>query len=223
MPQPTTSESASPSDNAAPEAAEPPRPAGAPADDPEPSSGRFPPDSPRRQDAADFAVELSFTLDTTDTVPPAAGWLESHLAQAIRLSGVTAGSLSVTVIDDPTMIALHAEHCDDPMPTDVLTFDLADHPAPQPGDVVTQIDGDVVICRDEAERQAAVRGHDSRVELLLYAVHGLMHLLGEDDLDDAHYQRMHQREDRLLTQMGFGPVFHGPPSTPSTPATRGDA
>ncbi|MEM6854796.1 MAG: rRNA maturation RNase YbeY, partial [Planctomycetota bacterium] len=92
-----------------------------------------------------------------------------------------------------------------------------------PGDVVTQIDGDVVICRDEAERQAAVRGHDARVELLLYAVHGLMHLLGEDDLDDANYQRMHEREDRLLTQMGFGPVFHGPPSTPSAPATRGDA
>lgn len=218
MPQPPTSESASPPD-ATPEASEPPSSPGNPVDEPEPSSGQLPTGSPRSPVAPIPGVELSFTLDAPDTDPPAAGWLETHLAEAIRLSGVTTGSLSVTLIDDPTMIALHAEHCDDPTPTDVLTFDLADHEPPKPGDTVTHIDGDLVICRDEAQRQAAARGHDTRVELLLYAVHGLMHLLGEDDHNDQDFQRMHQREDRLLTQMGLGPVFHRDASSGSEGGT----
>ena len=36
---------------------------------------------------------------------------------------------------------------------------------------------------------------------------GLLHLLGEDDHDDDAFERMHHREDQLLTAMGLGPVF----------------
>lgn len=162
-------------------------------------------------------VELSFTLDTLDTDPPAAGWIESRLAEALRLTGVTSGSLSVTLIDDATMSRLHGEHCGDPTTTDVLTFDLSDtRGTSEAGSPLTQIDGDLVICRDEAQRQADERGHDARAELLLYAVHGLMHLLGEDDHDEASYQHMHRREDELLTRLGLGPLF-APPAPGSAP------
>lgn len=147
-------------------------------------------------------LEVAFHLDTADTDPPAAGWLDEHLQRAARLAGVASGSLSVTLIDDAEMTRLHAEYCDDPTTTDVLTFDLR-----EPGQPASRIEGDLAVCRDEAERQSAARGHDARTELLLYAVHGLLHLLGEDDHAPEDYQRMHQREDELLTALGFGPVF----------------
>lgn len=173
------------------------------ADDPEPES-IHPPES------APIEVEVCFTLEVTDTNPPTAGWIEQQLARALQVTGVRSGSLSVTLIDDATMQRLHAEHCDDPTTTDVLTFDLRDEAAiATPGESISHIDGDLVICRDEARRQAAARGHDTREELLLYAVHGLMHLLGEDDHDEADYQKMHEREDDLLTRLGLGPLFHG--------------
>ena len=69
------------------------------------------------------------------------------------------------------------------------------------------IDGDLVLCVDEARRRAAELGHDARVELLLYAVHGLLHLAGEDDHEPDAHRRMHEREDAILTGLGLGPVY----------------
>lgn len=183
--------------------------------EPEPTAGEPDPDSPAPISPGPHAdpafpspvtdgPAVSFHLDTADTTPPAAGWIEGYLLDALRRCGVASGGLAVTLIDDAEMTRLHAEHCDDPTTTDVLTFDLR-----EPGQPASHLEGDLVVCRDEAERQAQARGHDARLELLLYAVHGLMHLLGEDDHDPAAYERMHQREDELLTALGLGPVFHG--------------
>ena len=86
----------------------------------------------------------------------------------------------------------------------MLTFDLRD-------DADADLEGDVALCVDEAARRAAERGHPVRDEVLLYAVHGLLHLLGEDDHTPADYARMHAREDALLTAIGVGPRFAVPP------------
>lgn len=145
-------------------------------------------------------LRIDLTLDADDADPPLEGWLEPHLARIAALAGVHEGQLSLAVVGDDAMASLHEQYKDVPGTTDVLTFDLRDDPdAP--------LEGDVVLCIDEAARQAARRGHQTRLEVLLYAVHGLLHLLGEDDADEAAAQRMHRREDELLTAAGFGPVF----------------
>lgn len=183
-------------------------------DEPE-SPDDHPPSSPADPDLQPESTGLviDYLLETDDTEPPTLGWLEAMLMEAAELAGVTSGRLGVTLIDDERMQQLHADYCDDPTTTDVLTFDLRD----EPGDLDTPIDGDLVICRDEAVRQAQAHGHDTRVELLLYAVHGLLHLLGEDDHDEDDYRRMHQREDDLLGQLGLGCVFHRHTDTPADP------
>ncbi|MEO1236187.1 MAG: rRNA maturation RNase YbeY [Planctomycetota bacterium] len=179
-----------------------------PSDEPEPPSGglsvgRTPPAAwPHLDPDSAAAWAVSFHTQVGDVDPPAAGWIEPLLTEAAQRSGVTGGWLDVTLVDDAAMADLHAEHHGDPTTTDVITFDLADPDAP-----TSHVEGDLVVCRDEAVRQAEARGHDARLELLLYAVHGLMHLLGEDDGEPEAYDRMHRREDELLGAMGFGPVF----------------
>ena len=101
------------------------------------------------------------------------------------------------------MARLHEQYAGVPGTTDVLTFDLRDDPA-------EPLVGDIAICWDEAVRQADARHHPPRHEALLYAVHGLMHLLGEDDHDPAAAARMHLREDRLLAELGLPPVYAAP-------------
>lgn len=109
--------------------------------------------------------------------------------------------LSIALVGDATMAKLHEQFLLIPGPTDVLTFELA-HDAR--GRCTA---GEVVCCVGHAARAAKRFGHPVRLELLLYAVHGLLHLLGHDDTTDASYRRMHAAEDRLLTKLGVGPVF----------------
>jgi len=148
-------------------------------------------------------MSISLDLNTPDCDPPMTGWLCDQFALIVGLTGITQGRLALAVVGDEQMTELHARYRGEPGTTDVLTFDLRD----EPGQDDQPIEGDIVICLDEAARQANQRGHDTRLEVLLYAVHGLMHLLGEDDHDETGYQKMHRREDELLTRAGLGPVF----------------
>ena len=69
------------------------------------------------------------------------------------------------------------------------------------------ISGEVVICVPQARRAAKVHRVRVENELLLYAIHGMLHLAGFDDRTAAQYKRMHHAEDDILARLGVGPVF----------------
>jgi probable rRNA maturation factor len=73
------------------------------------------------------------------------------------------------------------------------------------------LDGEVVVCVPHARREARSRGTDPQDELLLYALHGVLHLSGHDDTTPRGYRRMHRLEDRILREIGVGPVFDPAP------------
>ena len=58
--------------------------------------------------------------------------------------------------------------------------------------------------------------------LLLYALHGMLHLCGFDDRTAAGFKRMHGTEDRILTRLGVGPVF-APAGKPARRRRRRDS
>lgn len=116
----------------------------------------------------------------------------------------------VLVVGDRRMAAMHEQHRNVPGTTDVLTFDARDR-----GDVMIPLDVDIVICADEARRQASARGHDAGRELLLYIVHALLHCLGHDDADDRRSREMHACEDMILDAMGFDAVYASEARDPS--------
>jgi probable rRNA maturation factor len=119
-----------------------------------------------------------------------AAWTAGHYERALDLSFV--------VVDDERMAELHERYADVPGPTDVLSFPLAEDPV---------LLGEVVISADTARREAAARGHPAYDELLLYAVHGVMHLVGHDDHDPAQRRRMRSAERRALAALGRESVY----------------
>ena len=133
-----------------------------------------------------------------------AAGLRDRLARC-RIALLDAGEavpdhVSVALVGDKVMSDLHARYSGDPAPTDVLTFELD-------RDNTRVRAGEVVVCVPQAKRTSADRGTDPADELLLYALHGLLHLCGYDDRTAADFRRMHRREDELLTAIGVGPVF----------------
>jgi probable rRNA maturation factor len=119
---------------------------------------------------------------------------------------------SVVLVGDRRMGALHEQFMGVAGPTDVLTFPID---ADAIGNVIA---GEVYVCVPEARRQAKSRGIDPKREVLLYALHGMLHLLGYDDRTSRDYRIMHSTEDLILTELGLGPVF-APPTPLKPPKT----
>ncbi len=159
-----------------------------------------------RMSAAIAEIDI---LDPGRLVPaPALRWLLDHARAALaELGAAGGGEVRVSIVDDPAMAAAHERYSNVPGTTDVLTFDLRTGGTGVPPVSAEPLDVDILVCADEARRQAAPRAVPLEHELLLYIVHGVLHCLGEDDHDEAAAVRMHQREDRVLTAIGVGPVY----------------
>src|SRR5262245_50035962 len=92
--------------------------------------------------------------------------------------GITEARVTLAFVDNPTIHRLNKQFLDHDEPTDVLSFPMSDLKA-------KLLEGDVVIGVEVAQAAAAERGHDVAVELALYVIHGLLHLGGHDDHEDA--------------------------------------
>jgi len=127
--------------------------------------------------------------------------LRRGLTGAHRILRSPLRDLSLAIVPGRQMALLHGEFLRRTGPTDVLTFEL-DHDAR--GRVVG---GEIVVCSTLAKARARQLGHPLSHELLLYAIHGLLHLSAFDDRTDSAFAAMHAKEDEILTRLGIGPVF----------------
>jgi probable rRNA maturation factor len=109
--------------------------------------------------------------------------------------------LSVALVGDKVMSDLHLRFMSIPGPTDVLTF-------PLDVDAKCRVtSGEIVICVPEARRRAKLYHSTPGKELLLYAVHGMLHLDGWDDQTPTDFEAMHREEDKILRRIGVGAVY----------------
>jgi probable rRNA maturation factor len=143
-------------------------------------------------------LDLHITATTGHEHVP---FLRKKLRAAHGLLPAHLRELSLALVGDARMSALHRRYRGIAGPTDVLSFEL-DHD--RRGRVTV---GEVVICVPQAVRQSRRHGNRIADELLLYALHGMLHLSGFDDTTGPGYQKMHAMEDKVLTRLGIGAVF----------------
>jgi len=157
------------------------------------------PPEPSPGDAALPGVTIDLIDDENRLTPEQRAWVSDRAHRA--LAPVDArGDARVKFVGDSEMSLAHELHKNVPGTTDVLTFDL------EPDDDRV-LDTDILVCVDEARRQADRLGHTTERELLLYIVHGVLHCTGHNDTDEASSAAMHAREDELLGRAGVGATF----------------
>ena len=133
--------------------------------------------------------------------------IEIDETRLLRLADFVLGELNVSVdadlsiilVDEGAMEALHVQWMDEPGPTDVLSFPM-DELRPGTDDAPTPpgLLGDIVLCPQVAETQAQAAGHSTLDELLLLATHGLLHLLGFDHAEPEDEKEMFGLQRELL-------------------------
>jgi probable rRNA maturation factor len=105
-------------------------------------------------------------------------------------------TISVAVVDDATIHALNRQFLEHDYPTDVMSFTLDDCDG--------HLDGEIVLSADTAAAAAEEHGTSAAEEQLLYVIHGMLHLVGYDDVAPADAERMRTAEQQYMQQAGGG-------------------
>jgi probable rRNA maturation factor len=111
--------------------------------------------------------------------------------------------ISIAIVGDDEIKRFNKNFLNRRAVTDCISFDLSDD---KEGPKLF----DLIVNGEMAVRQAKKRGHSSEAELALYITHGLLHNLGFDDMTASNARKMHETEDEILQEFGYGPVYNKP-------------
>jgi probable rRNA maturation factor len=168
-----------------------------------------------------MTVEVFAADEQTDFPVDTLRWVK--LAEAVlEDEGVTGeAELSMLFVDERAIGDLNKRFLGKDGPTDVLAFPIDEEPgesgrSPDSGgsgpgftgemEEAPTLLGDVVICPAVAHRNAPEHAGTFEDELALLVVHGVLHLLGLDHLDDDEAEEMESRERELLARHHTGPA-----------------
>jgi probable rRNA maturation factor len=109
--------------------------------------------------------------------------------------------LGITLVDEDEITQLHVQWMNLPGPTDVLSFPM-DELKPFSASDGPGIIGDIVICPQFAAKQAV--SHSTAEEISLLTVHGVLHLLGFDHVEEEEHKVMFGLQDKTLAEWRKG-------------------
>lgn len=129
--------------------------------------------------------------------------IEAAAATVSELYGLDKAELSVTLTDDRHIQAINRQYRGIDRPTDVISFALNESEEPEIQDAEVNILGDIIISLERAAEQAAEYGHSYRREVAFLTVHGLLHLLGYDHMEEEERQEMEQEQRAVMEALGI--------------------
>ena len=118
--------------------------------------------------------------------------LQSRLDRALKLLPrplpAEVEAIDIVLVDRATIAQVHADFLGDPTETDVITFPY----------------GEILVCPAVAQDVGLALGHPVEEEVLLYALHGVLHLTGYEDKAPEAAQEMARVQDELLRKVLAG-------------------
>lgn len=126
-------------------------------------------------------------------------WVAAALTTARRH---TATELSIRLVGTREGRTLNREYRSRDYATNVLSF-----PVELPRGIVLPLIGDLVICAPVVAREAREQDKPLRDHYAHMTVHGVLHLIGYDHVEDAEAERMEALERRALAGLGIADPY----------------
>ncbi|GJM09543.1 MAG: endoribonuclease YbeY [Lysobacteraceae bacterium] len=117
------------------------------------------------------------------------------------------GEVCLRIVDEPEMSQLNQQYRGKQGPTNVLSFPLA----LPPGIPVNHL-GDIVVCAPVVFKEARDQGKAAVAHWAHMMIHGLLHLLGHDHIEESEAQQMEQIEIESLKTLGFDNPYAAMPA-----------
>ena len=154
---------------------------------------------------------MSWCLDCDEEVFPFASALENALDGFVEADVPLA--IEILFVDEEEIQRLNRENRSIDKVTDVLSFpalDLERGQAIKKAEYPFEIDeegrlllGRIAICTKRAKEQAEEYGHSYERELHYLIVHGIMHCLGYDHIEENDKAQMREQEEKILNKLGI--------------------
>ena len=146
---------------------------------------------------SNYPEDLTFPQEIIDNVTTAAETVG-------KLYGVENGEGSATRTNNDYVQQLNKQYRGIDRPTDVLSFALneSEEPEIEDGPDVNVL-GDLIISVERAQEQAADYGHSVRREVAFLTVHGMLHLLGYDHMEEADRLEMEAEQRFVMEKLGI--------------------
>ena len=107
--------------------------------------------------------------------------------------------LTLRLVDEAESRALNSRYRGKDAPTNVLSF-----PAELPLDIDIPLLGDIVICAPLVHEEAMAQNKPVQAHWAHLVIHGVLHLLGHDHMDEQEAAVMEALEVELLCSLGYG-------------------
>lgn len=145
-------------------------------------------------------LDLQIACENSDGLPSEAHfqrWLDAVLPQFQAESEVT-----IRIVDQAESHELNHTYRGKDKPTNVLSF-----PFEAPPEVELPLLGDLIICRQVVEQEAAEQEKTQEEHWAHMVVHGCLHLLGYDHIEDSEAEEMESLETEIMQGMGFADPY----------------
>ena len=134
--------------------------------------------------------------------------MENIVRRAVEITGplydVENSEVSVTLTNDEHIHRLNLEYRGLDRPTDVLSFAFVDSEEPEIEEgPETEVLGDIIISLERAWAQAQEYGHSMERELSFLTVHGMLHLLGYDHMEEEERMEMEEEQRYIMGKLGI--------------------
>ncbi|KAF1009573.1 MAG: Endoribonuclease YbeY [Luteibacter sp.] len=147
-------------------------------------------------------VALGYAVVSRKGIPAPASfrrWVEVALKGAKRRK---ASEVSIRIVEADEGQALNLQYRGRDYATNVLSF-----PVDLPPGVDLPLLGDLVICAPVVTREAAEQGKKAADHWAHLTIHGTLHLLGFDHIEDAEAEEMEALETRILAGLGIADPY----------------